>query len=200
MVADKLSRLGQTVQTEWFLLPEVFQTICSRWHRPEIDLFAMRFNKLPLFVSLIPDPLASAVDELSLPWKDLDAYASPPAAILGKVVEKLQDCPYKRVILIAPRWPNMPWFWNLVAMSSQIPMSLPNLPNLLTLPFNQTPHRSLTNLNLHPWLLEPQQSRSRACLRQWQQELRLLKEDPPDQSMRQSGPLPGTAPADKGSF
>ena len=32
VVADKLSRLGQTIQTEWSLLPEVFQTICSRWH------------------------------------------------------------------------------------------------------------------------------------------------------------------------
>ena len=31
MVADKLSRLGQTIQTEWFLLPEVFYSICSRW-------------------------------------------------------------------------------------------------------------------------------------------------------------------------
>ena len=34
-----------------------------------------------------------------------------------------------------------------------------------------------------------QQSRSRASLRQWQQELRLLKGDQPDQSMRQSGPF-----------
>ena len=33
------------------------------------------------------------------------------------------------------------------------------------------------------------QSRSRASLRQWQQGLRLLKEDQPDQSMRQSGPF-----------
>ena len=30
VVADKLSRLGQTIQTEWSLLPEVFQSICSR--------------------------------------------------------------------------------------------------------------------------------------------------------------------------
>ena len=86
-------------------------------------------------------------------------------------------------------WPNMPWFWDLVAMSSQIPLSLPNLPNLLTQPFNQIPPRNLTNLNLHAWLLEPQQSRSRASLQQWQQELRLLKGDQPDQSMRQSGPF-----------
>ena len=71
VVADKLSRLGQTIQTEWSLLQEVFQTIWSRWHRPQIDLFATRFNnKLPLFVSPVPDPLATAVDALSLPWED----------------------------------------------------------------------------------------------------------------------------------
>ena len=155
VVADKLSRLGQTIQTEWSLLQEFFQAICSRWHRPNIELFATRFNnKLPQFVSPVPDPLATAVDALSLPCEDLDAYAFPPAAILGKVVEKLQDSPCKRIILIAPGWPNMPWFWDL--------------PNLPTQPFNQIPHRNLTNLNLHAWLLEPQQSRSRASLRQWQ--------------------------------
>ena len=50
---------------------------------------------------------------------------------------------------LLPGWPNMPWFWDLVAMSSQIPLSLPNL---LTQPFNQTQHRNLSNLNLHAWL------------------------------------------------
>ena len=44
VVADKLSRLGQTIQAEWSLLQEVFQAICSRWHRPNIDLFTTRFN------------------------------------------------------------------------------------------------------------------------------------------------------------
>ena len=190
VIADKLSRLNQTIQTEWSLLPDVFQRLCSKWHWPQIDLFATRFNhKLPRFVSPVPDTLAVAVDALTLPWEDLDAYASPPTAILGKVVEKLLDSPCKRFILIAPGWPNMPWFWDLVTMSSQVPLSLPNLPNLLTQPFNQIPHRNLTNLNLHAWLLEPQKSKSRASLRQWQQELRLLKENQPDQSMRQSRPF-----------
>ena len=40
------------------------------------------------------------------------------------LVEKLQGSPCKRIILIAPGWPNMPWFWDLVTMSSQIPLSL----------------------------------------------------------------------------
>ena len=187
VIADKLSRLGQTIQTEWSLLPEVFQQICNQWHRPQIDLFATRFNhKLPQFVSPVPDSLAVAVDALTLPWDDLDAYAFPPTAILGKVVQKLLDSPCKRLILIATGWPNMPWFWHLVTMSSQVPLSLPKL---LTQPFNQIPHRNLTNLNLHAWLLEPRKSKNRASLRQWQQELRLLKEDRLDQSMRQSGPF-----------
>ena len=80
----------------------------------------------------VPDPLAWAVDALSLFWQDLDPCAFPPVTILCKVVKKLQDYPCNRIILIAPGWPNMPWFWDLVAMSSQIPLCLPNLPNLLT--------------------------------------------------------------------
>ena len=110
MIVDKLSRLGQTIQTEWSLHPEVFQAICSRWHQPQVDL--------PQFVSPVPDPQAWAVDALSLSWEDLDPYAFPPAAILGKVVEKLKDYPCNRIILIASGWPNMPWFWDLVAMSN----------------------------------------------------------------------------------
>ena len=57
--------------------------------------------------------------------------------------------------------------------------------NLVSQPFNQVLHRNLSNLNLQAWLLEPQQSRSKASLRQWQHELRLLKEDQSDLSMRQ---------------
>ena len=115
----------------------------------------------------------------SLPWEDQDECAFPPAAILGKVLEKLQDSSCKRIILIAPEWS---WFWDLVAMSSQIPLSLLNMSNLLPQPFNQIPHKNLANLNI-------QESSSRASLRQWQQELRLLKGDKPNQSMRQSGPF-----------
>ena len=76
VIADKLSRLGQTIQTEWSLHPEVFQAVCSRWHQPQVDLFATRFNnKLPQFVSPVPDPQAWAVDALGLSWEDLDPYA-----------------------------------------------------------------------------------------------------------------------------
>ena len=156
VIADKLSRFNQVIQTEWSLLPEVFARICRRWHRPSVDLFATRFNhKLPRFVSPVPDQSAWGVDALSLPWEDLDAYAFPPTALLHQVVTKLLDHGFRRLILIAPGWPNMPWFWDLVNMSAQIPLLLPQVSNLITQPFNQCPHRDLPNLNLHAWLLEP---------------------------------------------
>ena len=99
VIADKLSRLRQTIQTEWSLNPEVFHSICSRWHQPQVDLFTTRFNnKLPQFVSTVPDPQAWAVDALSLSWENLDPYAFPPATILGKVLGKLQDYPCNRII------------------------------------------------------------------------------------------------------
>ena len=125
-----------------------------------LDLFATRFNKkLPLFVSPVPGN--------QVPWHaqwTSSAYHGriwmrgrifPPAAILGKVV-MLQDHPCHSIILITPGWPNMPWFWDLMAVSS--PRCLPKLPNLLTQPFNQTSHRNLSNLNLHAWLMEPRLS------------------------------------------
>ena len=47
-----------------------------------------QIQQLPQFVSPVPDPLAIAVDALSLSWENLDAYAFPPTAILGKVVQE----------------------------------------------------------------------------------------------------------------
>ena len=63
VIADKLSRLGQTIQTEWSLHPEVFQAICCQWHQPQVDLFATRFNnKLSQFVSLVSEAVAARME------------------------------------------------------------------------------------------------------------------------------------------
>ena len=166
VVADKLSRMGQVIQTEWSLLTEVFRDLCQVWHLPQVDLFATRLNhKLPQYVSPVPDSSAWAVDALSLQWGNLDPYMFPPTALLGKVVSKLRDQPCRRVILIAPGWPRMSWFWDLVLLSAQVPIALPQRPDLLTQPINRIQHDNLQNLNLHAWLLEPEQLRNRGSLK-----------------------------------
>ena len=126
VIADKLSRHNQLIQTEWSLSQQVFNLLCSRWFRPQVDLFATRFNpKLPKFVSPVPDPAAWAVDAMSLSWETLDAYAFPPVSLLNQVISKVVDQGCRRMILIAPGWPNIPWFWDLVNLSVQIPFRLP---------------------------------------------------------------------------
>ena len=46
---------------------------------PNIDLFATRLNnRLPLFVSPIPDSKALAIDAMSMNWDGIHAYAFPP--------------------------------------------------------------------------------------------------------------------------
>ena len=190
VIADKLSRQGQVIQTEWSLHQEIFDTLCRTWHYPQVDMFATRYNcKLVRFVSPIPDPKAWSVDALTLSWENLDMYLFPPVSLMGKVVSKLSDHWYHRAILIAPGWPNMPWFWDLVELSAMVPLCLPHHPDLVTQPFNKARHRDLTSLNLHAWLLEPRPSRSKGSLAQWRQELRRLKDVQPEQSTRQSGPF-----------
>ena len=119
---------------------EVFKSVCSRWHQPQIDLFGTRSTTSYLCLC----------HQYRTPWPGqwvhsachgriyLNAYVFPPAAIFGKVVAKLQDYPSRRIILITLEWLNKPWFWDLVAMSGQIPLCLLNLPNLLTQPFNHS--------------------------------------------------------------
>ena len=139
VIADKLSRHNQVIQTEWSLSQQVFRLLFSSWALPQLDLLATRFNhKLPRFVS--PDPTAWAVDALSISWENLDVYAFPPVALLNQVVSKVMDQGCRRMVLIAPDWPNMAWFWDLVTLSVQIPFQLPLLKDLVTQPVNGLLH------------------------------------------------------------
>ena len=187
--ADKLSTLDHTIQTEWSLFLEVFQLICSRWHQPQIDLFATRFsNKLSLFVSPVPDPLGLGSGGTQPTMGRSGCTCLPTSSHLMQSGGEAAGLPMQENLCDCSRVAQ----YALVlgsSGSSQIPLSLPNLLNLLTRPFSQTPHRNLPNLNLNAWLLEPQLSKNRASLRQWRHELRILKEDQPVQSMRQSGPF-----------
>ena len=94
-----------------------------------------------------------------------------PFLPVSQVVSKVVDHGCRRMILIAPGWSNMPWFCDLVNLSVQVPLLLPQVEDLLTQLFSKCLHR---DLNVHAWLLELRASNSTGSLRKWQQELRLL--------------------------
>ena len=154
-----------------------------------MDLFATRHNhKLPLFVSPVPDPLAWEVEALHLNWTGLLGYAYPPTALLSKILAKVYDqqC---HLILIAPGWPGMPWFWDLVKLSLQVPLRLPPIPKLLKQPTRPVFHDNPEHLNLHAWNLGHKPYKGRASLKRWQIELLNLKDLPHERSTTISGPF-----------
>ena len=146
-------------------------------------------HKLPRFVLPVLNPTAWAVDALSLQWDQLEAYAFPTVSLIPQLISELRDQGCHSMILIVPGWPNMPWFWDLVNLSVQIPFRLPQTPDLVTQPFNRLPHRNLTNLNLDVWLLESLPSRNTGSLMKWQHKLKLLREAQPEPYISQSGPF-----------
>ena len=103
VLADVLSRRGQVVGTEWSLHPQVARALLRTWGNPSIDLFATCLNaKLPLYCSLVPDPQAVFEDAFRHPWDDLDLYAFPPFALVGRVIARVQQSSRVAMTLVAP--------------------------------------------------------------------------------------------------
>ena len=125
MMADLLSRSNQVQSTEWSVHPQVFKQIFQRWFTPHVDLLDTYLNhNLPLYEFPIPDPKAWHIDALNINWTGLTAYAHPPMTLLHRVIQKVRQC-NRLIILKAPGWPGMPWFWDLVQLSTEIPLQLP---------------------------------------------------------------------------
>ena len=168
VMADLLSRSNQMQSTVWSLHPQVFKQIFHKWFTPHVDLFTTHLNhRLPLYVSPIPDPKAWDIDTLNLNCMGLTAYAYPPTALHHRVIQ-IRQC-HCLIIVIAPGWPGMPWFWDLVQLSTEIPLQLPVSTSLLKQSHLHVFHSNLQHLNLHAWCLGVDNSKN--TLWRWQREL-----------------------------
>ena len=189
VIADSLSRKDKIIQTEWSLHPQIFSIIYKVWHTPMVDMFATKFNhKLPIYVSPVPDANAMNIDALNISWEGLDGYAFCPVVLIPKVIQKMNT--YRcRMIVVAPGWPMMHWFWDLVNLSTKPPLQLPHWPHLLKQPFSHKFHQNLMYLNLHVWHLDTTQNHLNHSLSRWHIELRHLKDPHLEDFMSQGGPF-----------
>ena len=192
VLADSLSRKDKVIQTEWALNHRMFNQICHCWHQPMVDLFATKLNhKLSMYVSPVPDGRAWETDALNISWEGLDAYVFCAVALIPQVIQKMTT--YRcRIIMIAPGWPGMSWFWDLVDLSTRLPLRLPLWVDLLTQTFSNRLHNNLTYLNLHAWHLESVLKVQEDSQRRWRSELRSLSDTPRGESMNQGGPYLGS--------
>ena len=144
MMADLLSSSNQVQSTEWSLHLQVFHQICQKWFTPYVNLFATHLNhKLPLYVSPGPYPIAWDIDAL-INLTGLTAYTYPLMAHLHREIQKLRQC-HCLIIVTATDWLGMPWFWNLVQLSTGFPLELPVSTSLLKQSHRQVPRQSTTS-------------------------------------------------------
>ena len=153
VLADLLSRAHTVLHTEWTLDRKVLRPVWELWFKPQVDLFATKFsNRLPTYVSPVPDPEAWQIDALSIPWRHFLGYAFPPIPLLGKVLKKARE-EQATLILVAPMWPAQAWFPELLFLSHVPPLKLYIGPRSLRQPRSGIPHASPQVLDLHAWLL-----------------------------------------------
>jgi hypothetical protein len=99
---------------EYEISDEMFQKICQRFGKPDVDLFASRLNnKCKKFISWKADPLAMSVNAFTVSWEGFLGYAFPPCNQIGKVLQKLEQEKAK-IILVCPYWPTQPWYTELI--------------------------------------------------------------------------------------
>ena len=112
--------------------------------------------------------------------------SSHPATSNSKIIT--YPC---RMIVLAPGWPGMPWFWDLVDLSTRVPLQLPHWKTLLKQPHSNRFHNNVEYLNLHVWLLDSRNPILEDSHLRWQKELRHLRGNPQEKSTNQGGPFMG---------
>jgi hypothetical protein len=151
ILADALSRSNKLVSTEWTLHMDVVQAIRDLWGSPMIDLFATKINnRLPQYMSHVPDLKALAVNALAISWDSMNAYAFPLTPLIQAVLNKVMTDKV-HLCLIAPCWPSQAWFPNILELLTEHPRRLPECDHLLWHPLGKVYHTSPSFYKLHTW-------------------------------------------------
>ena len=114
--ADALSRPNQVLGSEWMLHQDVFNWLRQRWP-VTIDLFASSLShRCSVYFAPVSDPMAVGTDAMLQSWDSLRAYAFPPFAMIGQLLAKVRTSQGMELSLIAPLWPQRPWFPELLEL------------------------------------------------------------------------------------
>ena len=150
VVADSLSRPDQVLGSEWMLHQDVFNWLRQCWP-VTIDLFASSLShRCSVYFAPVSDPMAAGTDARLQSWDSLQAYAFPPFTMISQVLAEVRASQGLELTLIAPLWPQHPWFPELLILP---PLPLPSRWDLLHQPHVRRFHQNLSMLRLHAWRL-----------------------------------------------
>jgi hypothetical protein len=118
--ADGLSRVKDN--SDWKLRESSFDRLNKLWGPVSIDRFASFENKqTPRYNAKWRDGRAEAVDSLHLSddaWLQEHNWCNPPWELLDDLASKLRSSG-AAAIVIAPKWPQRPWFAQLSELASE---------------------------------------------------------------------------------
>ena len=153
VLADSLSRPHQSLGSEWTLHRDVFRDLRLQWP-VMVDLFATSANhRCSVYFSPFRDPQAAGTDAFLQSWDELQAYAFPLWSVIPRVLAKLCASRGTFLTLVAPYWPQRPWFPEFLDLAVAPPVVLPSRPDLLFQPLSGLHHPDLLRLRLHAWRL-----------------------------------------------
>ena len=95
-----------------------------------------------VYFSPFRDPQTAGTDTFLQSWDGLQAYAFPPWSIISWVLAKLRAFRGTFLTLVAPYWPQGPWFPELLDLAVAPPVVLPGRSDLLFQPVRSTSSRS----------------------------------------------------------
>ena len=117
-----------------------------------VAIFADNSTALAYF-SPFRDPSPIGTDALLQNWDGYQVYAFPPWSMIPLVLKKLRSSSGVLMTLVAPFWPQRPWFPDLLELVVDGPIVLPNCRDLLSQPRFHCHHRGIDKLSLHAWRL-----------------------------------------------
>ena len=134
VLADALSRPNQILGSEWTLKQWVFRYLCRRWP-VLIGLFAASQNhRCSFYFSPYHMHNAMGTDALLRIWNEWQAYAFLPWSVIPAGLQNLRSSSGVLLTIVAPYWPQRPWFLDLLDLVVDGPVALPQSRDLLRQP------------------------------------------------------------------
>ena len=120
-----------------------------------IDRPVRNITKSPMFDIFFSLPRSQRLgtDALLQNWDGWQAYAFPPWFLIPAVLKKLRSSSGVQLTIIAPYWPQRPWFPDLLDLVVDGPVALPQSRDLLHQPHFHRFHLGVSRLSLHAWRL-----------------------------------------------
>ena len=163
VLVDSLSRRSQVLGSECTLCLEAFRYLFRRWPAT-IDLFAALLDhRLPVYFSPMIDPQSAGTDAMLQPWDGLQAYAFPPFGLIPLLLARVRQSRGLEFTLVAPFWPQHPWFPDLL----EIPFFFPRTRDLLRQPHFHHYHQNLPVLQLTAYHISSDPHVMLVSLQQW---------------------------------